>query len=254
MTTLAVERLTVERKGRAVLKDLRFSANAGEVIGVLGPNGAGKSTLLKAILKLVPSSGAVSIDDRSVYDYSAAEFGRAVAYLPQERDVAWPMSVASVVALGRLPHRPPLTVATEKDAAAVRAAMAAVDVEELASRPVSTLSGGERARVLMARALAQETPILLTDEPTAGLDPAHQMALLALFRELASKGLLVVVTLHDFHYAARCCDRLILLEQGQLVADDVPSEVLSAERVEAVYGCGVKIIPDPSGPIIVPMP
>ncbi len=216
MTALAVDGLTVRLGRKLVLDDIGFSASGGEVIGVLGPNGAGKSTLLKAVLKLVPSSGSVKINDRGSHDYSAQAFGRAIAYLPQDRDVAWPMTVASVVALGRLPHRGPMLPPTDEDAEAIRQAMAAVDVQGLAARRVSELSGGERARVLIARALAQSTPILLADEPTAGLDPAHQISLLSLFRRLAGKGLLVILTLHELHLAARWCDRILLLEQGEV--------------------------------------
>ena len=253
MTTLAADGLTVRLGRKRVLQDIGFTANGGEVVGVLGPNGAGKSTLLKTILKLVPSSGSVRINDCSVHDYSAQEFGRTIAYLPQERDVAWPMKVASVVALGRLPHRGPMAPLTENDTLAVRQAMDAVDVMGLEDRRVSELSGGERSRVLMARTLAQNAPILLADEPTSGLDPAHQISLLSLFRKLARQGLLVVLTLHELHFAARWCDQILLLEQGRLVADGKPSKVLSASRIRSVYGCDVRIIEDASGPIIVPV-
>ena len=253
MTALAVDGLTVNLGRRRVLDNVGFCANDGQVVGVLGPNGAGKSTLLKAILKLVPSSGSVAIGERSIHDYTAQEFGRAIAYLPQDRDVAWPMTVAAIVALGRLPHRGPMSPQTEADTQAVQHAMAAVDVAQFAARRVSELSGGERARVLMARALAQNANILLADEPTSGLDPAHQVSLLSLFRKLAADGFLVVLTLHELHFAARWCDRIILLEQGRLVADGPPSEVLSAPRIKAVYGCDVRIIEDTSGPIIVPV-
>lgn len=253
MTEITVEGLTASLGRKAVLKDVRFSAKGGEVIGVLGPNGAGKSTLLKSILKLAPSTGSIRVDNRSIHDYSAQEFARVFAYLPQDRDVAWPISVESVVALGRLPYRTAMSLPTEQDAEAVQRAMEAVDVVGLEVRRISELSGGERARVLMARALAQSAPVLLADEPTSGLDPAHQISLLSLFRKLAGEGLLVILTLHELHFAARWCDRIILLEEGRLVADGLPSEVLSEARINSVYGCNVRIIDDSSGPIIVPI-
>lgn len=253
MTEITVEGLTASLGRKLVLKDVGFSAKSGEVIGVLGPNGAGKSTLLKSILKLARSTGSVRVDNRSIHDYSAQEFARAIAYLPQDRDVAWPMSVASVVELGRLPYRTAMSLPTEQDAEAVQRAMEAVDVVGLEGRRISELSGGERARVLMARALAQSAPVLLADEPTSGLDPAHQISLLSLFRKLAGEGLLIILTLHELHFAARWCDRIILLEEGRLVADGPPSEVLSEARINSVYGCDVRIIEDSSGPIIVPI-
>jgi len=250
---LDVDRLAVRFGHRLILDNVDFKVKRGEVIGVLGPNGAGKSTLLKAILKLVPYSGLVKLHNRSIHDYSAAEFGRTIAYLPQDRDVAWPMTVAAVVALGRLPHRGPMSSQTEKDNEAIKGAMAALDVANLGARRISELSGGERARVLMARALAQNTPILLADEPTAGLDPAHQISLLSLFRKLAGEGLLIIFTLHELHFAAQWCDRLILLDQGRLVADGPPSKVLTAERIGSVYNCNVRIIEDASGLVVVPI-
>ena len=251
--TLEVADLSVSLNRAQVLDRVSFAARGGQVVGVLGPNGAGKSTLLKAILKLVPQSGSVAINGVQSHRISARAFGRAIAYLPQERDVAWPMIVASVVALGRLPHRPPIAALTVEDAKAVDDAMAAVDVSDFANRRVSELSGGERARVLVARALAQEAPILLADEPTAGLDPAHQISLLSLFRTLARGGKLILVTLHELHLAARWCDRILLLNGGELVGDGAPADVLSGSRIRSVYGCDVRIINDDDGPIIVPV-
>ncbi|MEO1610280.1 MAG: ABC transporter ATP-binding protein [Pseudomonadota bacterium] len=253
MTALAVDGLTVRFGRKLIVDNLDFKTNSGKVVGVLGPNGAGKSTLLKAILKLVPSSGSVKLHNRSIHNYTAPELARAIAYLPQDRDIAWPMTVAAVVALGRLPYQGLMSSLTDEDNAAVEGAMAALGVADLKTRRISELSGGERARVLMARALAQNAPVLIADEPTAGLDPAHQISLLSLFRNLAGQGLLIVLTLHELHFAAQWCDHLILLQQGRLVANGQPSKVLTADRIRSVYNCNVRIIEDADGPIIVPI-
>ncbi|MEL7543540.1 MAG: ABC transporter ATP-binding protein [Pseudomonadota bacterium] len=254
IATLITADLAVRLGQRRVLNGVSFAASGGQVVGVLGPNGAGKSTLLKAILKLVPFTGTINISGDQLHDLSAQGLGRRIAYLPQDRDIAWPMNVRAVVDLGRLPHRTGIARPTRADSAAVENAMAAVNVSEFADRRVSELSGGERARVLTARALAQEAPILLADEPTAGLDPAHQIALLAMFRQLATRGLLVVVTLHELDLASRWCDRILLLQEGQLVGDGPPQAVLSRDRIRTVYGCDVHIVEDDIGTIIVPIP
>ncbi|MEO0618390.1 MAG: ABC transporter ATP-binding protein [Pseudomonadota bacterium] len=252
-TSLSASDVSVHLGAQTVLNRVDFSAHGGEVVGVLGPNGAGKSTLLKAVLGLVESSGAITIDGQNIRDITSQERGRLIAYLPQDRDVAWPMTVGSVVALGRLPHRQPLARLSNEDQEAIGDAMAMVDVTDFESRRISELSGGERARVLVARALAQRAPILLVDEPTSGLDPAHQLSLLALFRKRAAEGLLVVVTLHELHFASRWCDRILLLEDGHIVGDGAPADVLSPERVRAVYGCNVRIIKDDDGDVVLPI-
>ncbi len=248
MTLLALDAVTVRRAGRPVLDAVSARIAAGELVGLLGPNGAGKTTLLRAALALQPATGRITLGDAPLAALSPRARALRAAYIPQDRTVAWPISVAALVALGRLPHRS----AAAADAAAVEAALAAMELGPLRDRPATALSGGERARVLIARALAQEAPLLLADEPTAGLDPAHALSLMAAFRALARAGRGVLVSLHDLGLAARWCDRLILLDRGRVVAEGPPAQVLTPERLAAVYGITAHIGRDASGPILQP--
>ena len=238
---------------RTVLSDVDIAIPTGRITAVVGPNGAGKSTLLRAFAGLlVPSVGEISIGGRALATHSSGELARAIAYLPQERAVHWPLAVRVVVALGRLPHRDSSGGAAA-DATAIERALAAMDVAHLADRPVSDLSGGERARVLVARALAQEAPLLLADEPTAGLDPAHALALFALFERLATDGRTVVVALHDLSLAARFAHHVILLARGRIAAAGPPAGVLTPQHLEPAFG--VKMLCATLGdmPIVVPI-
>jgi iron complex transport system ATP-binding protein len=173
MSLLRVEALSASLGGRDVLRDIGFAVGRGELIGLIGPNGAGKSALLKAMLGLIPSQGSVVIGGRDLRELTPVERARRVAYLPQEREVAWPLKARDIVALGRIPHLAPFAQLGAADHDAIARAMHLADIAGLAERPVSEMSGGERARVLIARALAQDAPLLLADEPVAGLDPAH---------------------------------------------------------------------------------
>ena len=215
---------------REVLRGLDFVAHAGEMTAVIGPNGAGKTTLLKALAGLLaPCAGTVSLE------------GCALAYLPQERVTHWALTARAVVALGRLPHQPMGVSESPADARAIDAALAAMDIGHLAARPVSEMSGGERTRVLIARALAQEPAALLADEPVAGLDPAHQLGLFAHLTALASAGRTVVVALHDLSLAARFCHRILLMQAGRGVAAGAAEEVLTREHLAAVYGIAAQL-------------
>jgi iron complex transport system ATP-binding protein len=207
------------------------------LIGVIGPNGAGKSTLARAVLGLVaPAAGRILIDDTPLDELTRPELARRIAYLPQGQQLGWPLSVARLVALGRLPHLAPFSRLADCDRAAIDRAMARTDVAVLAARTATELSGGERARTLLARALAVEAPALIADEPLAALDPAHQLDVMALLAEEAGQGRLVVAVLHDLAMAARFCQRLLLLSDGRLIADGPPDAVLTAERLAGAYG------------------
>jgi iron complex transport system ATP-binding protein len=236
VTLLSATDLCVSLSGKQVLHSLSFSVAAGEFVGLIGPNGAGKSTLLRSALGLLPFTGTILLDGKGATTMSAGQRAGKVAYLAQEREIAWAVPVETVVALGRSPHRPSFATLNDADRAMIDGAMLRMDVEAFRHRIATELSGGEKARVLTARALAQDTPLLLADEPTAGLDPSHQIALMRLFGELATDGRSVVASLHDLGLAARWCSRLILLDRGRIVADGPPETVLTPETLRAVYG------------------
>lgn len=236
MSLLSASRLGASLGGRVVLENVSFEIGRGEFVGLIGPNGAGKSTLLRAAMGLVPFDGEVCLDGRDGRRLGQREKALKAAYLSQDRDIAWPMPVEALVALGRTPHLARFAPLGPADRDAVDRAIRRMDVGAFRGRPATELSGGERARVLIARALAQETPLLLADEPTAGLDPAHQIALMRLFAEIAAQGGSVVAATHDLGLAARWCTRLLLLAGGRLAADGPPEAVLSAGNMRSVYG------------------
>jgi iron complex transport system ATP-binding protein len=237
---------------RTVLDGVDLTIPTGRITAVVGPNGAGKSTLLRAFAGLVsPSGGEILLDGQPLASRNKTELARAIAYLPQERAVHWPLAVRAVVALGRLPYAAIETTAA--NTAAVDAALAEMDIVNLAERPVIELSGGERARVLVARALAQQTPLILADEPTAGLDPAHALALFELFTRLAAAGRTIVVALHDLSLAARFAHHVILLADSRIAAAGPPSDVLSPRHLEPSFGVTMLCTVIDGMPIVVPV-
>ncbi|AAL51841.1 metal chelate transport ATP-binding protein [Brucella melitensis bv. 1 str. 16M] len=242
MTLLSVKNLDVILGGKRALADASFETKGGEFIGLVGPNGAGKTTLLRAIAGLVASSGQVSLAGRDLRHMGAAEKARSLAYLPQERDVAWPVSVHMLVSLGRSALKPVFAGLDRQDEAIIEAVMDRMDVSRFGERSVMELSGGERARVLIARVLAQDTPVILADEPVAGLDPAHQLTLMETFAELAREGRTVIASLHELSLAAQHCSRLILLDHGCMAADGTPAEVFTPQRLRDVYGIRARIM------------
>ena len=232
--TLSIRDVTVSLGQRPVLRDAAIELAGGGLIGLIGPNGAGKSTLLRAIARLIePDAGTIALDGTDIATMARSDLARRVAYLPQGHTLHWPLRADHVVALGRLAHR--ARKSGDADRAAVARAMARADVGAFAERIVTTLSGGERARIMLARALAVEAPVLLVDEPVASLDPYHQLQVMELLRELAREGRLVVAVLHDLPLAARFCETLAMLHEGRIVASGAAAQVLSRANLERTF-------------------
>jgi iron complex transport system ATP-binding protein len=254
MVTIALENLAASLGRRPVLAGISATLHPGTLVGVIGPNGAGKSTLVRAMLGLVSTTpGAVWVDGQDVSALSPRELSRKIAYLSQGHTLHWPLSVERLVALGRLPHLAPMSRISAQDQAIVREAMDRADVAHLAGRTATELSGGERERVMLARALAVGAGAIVADEPLASLDPGHQIDVMDLLSREARAGTLVVTVLHDLTMAARHCDRLLLIDGGRLVADGTPGEVLTHERMRAVYGVTAQIDLAGEAPAIVPV-
>ncbi len=234
---ITASEITVSLGGKPILHGIDAQVRPGEVLGLIGPNGAGKTTLLRVLAALLaPVLGSVAYDGASARELGRAALARRVAFLAQGGEAPAALAVEALVGLGRLPHRRPFAEAGETDREAVARALALCDVVGFAGRAAGTLSGGERRRVLLARALAVEAPYLLADEPLAGLDPQHQLDTLQLLRRISDGGTGVVVVLHDLTLAARFCDRLLLLDHGRRSADGAPAEVLDDDRLAQVFG------------------
>jgi iron complex transport system ATP-binding protein len=239
MTTIRARGLSVSFGDLPAVSEVGFEAGPGALLGLIGPNGAGKTSLIRALADLVPFTGTVEVGGRAVRAIGRRSFARTVAYLAQSQPVHWPFTVRDMVMLGRLPHRAPFQGPSDEDRAAVEEALALAAVTALAARPVDTLSGGERSRALLARALAVKAPILLVDEPIAALDPYHQIEIMEVLRAYAEAGALVIAVLHDLTLAERFCHRLLLLRDGRLLADGPPDQVLVDENVRVAYHVAV---------------
>jgi iron complex transport system ATP-binding protein len=255
------EGVTVRRGGRALLDGVDLTVRAGELLALVGPNGAGKSTLLSALSGDVTGgpargerdSGTVSLFERPLGEWHPPGLALRRAVLPQEAAVSFPFSVTELVAMGRAPWAGLST--PDEDDALTSAAMEQVGVTHLADRRFPTLSGGERARVMLARVLAQDTALLLLDEPTAALDIRHQELVLSIARTLASDGGAVIVVLHDLGLAAAYAHRVAVLSGGQVAAQGTPADVFSSSLLSAVYRHEVEVLPHPRTgvPLVVPL-
>ncbi|WP_291849433.1 ABC transporter ATP-binding protein [Bradyrhizobium sp.] len=230
---LSARGLAVTLSGRAVLKDVSLALPPRQLVALVGPNGAGKTTLLRALAGLIPSEGGIEIGGEALPSLPLRERARRFGYLPQGHVMHWPLPARDIVALGRYPHgaTDPARL-SPADAEAVLRAMQAMDVMAFGGRRVTELSGGERSRVALARVLAVEAPVILADEPTASLDPRHQIDVMKNLRATADSGVLVVVVTHDLGLAARFADQVLVLCEGRLASQGAPMQALS-ERVMA---------------------
>lgn len=251
---LSIENLAVSLGSRRVLHGVDAVFRPGKVTAILGANGSGKSTLVRALTGLLDSdAGLVRLGGRAIGRIEPGERARLIGYLPQDAAVHWNVTVESLVELGRIPHRPPFAGLSADDRAAIADALAATDTADFAGRLVGELSGGERARVLLARVLAGRPQWLLADEPLAALDPAHQLGLLDRLRDLAGQGMGVVIVLHDLVQAARAADDVLLLREGRTVAFGPASEALAHQPLREAFGVEVMVIGDQQGRLL-PVP
>lgn len=233
--SLMVRDLSLAMRDRAVLRDIAFEARRGEFIVIIGPNGVGKTTLLRAIAGLVPCAGRIEWGGAGLATLTAAKRAKLLAYLPQGHVAHWPITAREAVAIGRAPFASSLTGLSAEDEAAIDAALEAVEATQFAARPITELSGGERARVMLARALAVGAPLLLADEPVAALDPEHQLRVMGVLQARAEGGGLVIAVSHDLMLAERFADRLLVLEEGRIAAFAPPREALTAELLRRVF-------------------
>lgn len=230
---LSAYELAVQLGGQRVLNRISFAANGGEFIVILGPNGAGKTTLLRALDDLIETRGSVTLGGTAVRSMAACSRARQISYLPQGGTIRWPMTVREIVSLGRLPHGDGNLPAGR---AAIDHALTDCDLLNLQSRNVMDLSGGERARVALARTLAVGAPVILADEPTTFLDPAHQIGIMRLLSGEVTRGRLVIAVLHDVGLALRYASRILGLAQGGLVVDTTPDHFVDGDYLHRLYG------------------
>ncbi|WP_405955978.1 ABC transporter ATP-binding protein [Streptomyces phaeochromogenes] len=256
MSRLSARGLTLAYEDRTVVRELDLAIPDGRVTVVVGPNACGKSTTLRALGRLLkPKGGAVLLDGTSLAKLPTKRIAQQIGLLPQTPVAPEAITVADLVSRGRQPHQSWWQQWSEADERAVTEAMERTDVASLAERPVDELSGGQRQRVWIAMALAQETELLLLDEPTTYLDIAHQVEVLDLVRQLNhDRGRTVVVVLHDLNQAARYADHLVAMKEGQIVAAGPPSEIVTADLVREVFGLECVVVPDPvtGSPLVVP--
>ncbi len=239
-TRLQADQLSVQIAGATILNKVSMHADSGEMIGLIGPNGAGKSTLLSLLAGLsTPGSGTVLLDGEDIASIESTIRARSIGWLPQMGEIHWPLSVHRLVSLGRYPHLSAWQKLNAEDEYAIKHALHVTDSTHLANRDATTLSGGERARVLMARVLAAKPSLLLADEPVSSLDLKHQIQTMDMLREFASGTQACIVVLHDLSLACRYCDRLYLINEGYVQAHGNAATVLSNENIKAVYGVEV---------------
>lgn len=251
MKAVSISGLSVELGKKRILDDVDLDVEAGEWLNIIGPNGAGKTTMLRSLLGTVEHEGRIELGGELVP--KPIERARRLAYVPQSPVIPGGMFVGDYVLLGRTPHRGIFGRDSDTDCNIAMDVITRLDLDGFTNREVGSLSGGERQRVVLARALAQETDVVLLDEPTTALDLGHQQEVLELVESLRQeRGLTVIATLHDLTLAARYGDRIALLSQGRIVESGPPPAVLTAPTIAEHFGATVRIIDDPDGPVIVP--
>jgi iron complex transport system ATP-binding protein len=254
VSAVALEHVRVDAGGRAIVDDVSFEVERGAWLSLLGPNGAGKTTVLRVVAGLRRFRGTVRLAGRRLEELGRREAARRVALVPQIPVVPPALSVGDYVLLGRTPHLGVLAREGAEDRRAAGAALRRLELDTLADRALGSLSGGELQRAVIARALAQQAPILLLDEPTAALDLGHQQQVLELVDELRrADGLTVVAAMHDLTLAAQYGERLVLVDRGRVVADGAAADVLTRERLESLYGANVRVLHDAGTPVVVPV-
>lgn len=237
MSHLTAQGVTLSFSDNQVLNDVDFALAEGELVGLIGPNGAGKTSFLRVLANLQDADkGVVKYNHQDITKLSEKELAKACAYLPQGAPAHWPLTTRRVVELGRLPHLGIWEIYSDQDHQAIENAMALAEVTHLADRTITTLSGGERLRVMIARMFATQPSIMLADEPIAALDPYHQLHTMELLQHHCDKGGSAVVVMHDLSMAARFCHRLVLMHNGTIAAEGKPDSVLSNETIAEVYG------------------
>ena len=234
---LEVKNLWAGYLDKIVIREINLDIKKGEFIGIIGPNGAGKSTLVRTLTRtLRPFKGTIAHDGKDIYKTSSNEVARSIAVVPQETSIVFEFSAGDIVMMGRIPHINKFKKVTERDLMIIEKAFLVTDTKELRDRPINELSAGERQRVIIAKALAQEPDLLILDEPTSHLDISHQIEIFDLIKRLSKKeGLTVIAVLHDLNLAAEYCDRLILMKEGRIFVQGVPEEVLNYKTIEEVY-------------------
>jgi len=244
--TLQINNIACRYESANVLEDIDLSATAGDFIGVIGPNASGKTTLLKSISKILkPHTGVVLLNERDVYTLKSTEMAKNLAVVPQESVISFAFTALEIVLMGRTPHLNRFEVEGTKDLIIAKKAMQLTNSWYLHERPINTLSGGEKQRVIIARALAQEPKVLLLDEPTGHLDINHQIEILDLIKRLnKEEEMIVIAVFHDLNIASQYCQRLILLNKGRIFAAGRASDVLTQENIEKVYGIKVTVKQD----------
>ena len=240
--SININDLCFSRNGRNILKDLSFSISDGEFLGVIGPNGAGKTTLIKLVLGLLkPDSGEIYIEDKIIAEYTSKELYQKIAFVPQENNLDFPMTVLETVLLGRIPHLNRFQLENEEDYVIARRALKDADIEDFSERYANQLSAGEKQLVSIAKALAQETKFIFLDEPTSSLDVAHTIQIMEILKGLTKNGKTIISVIHDLNIASRYCDKVLVLDSGVTKGFGEVKDVFTEEIIQESFSVNVNI-------------